>query len=231
MHHPPRHPCRQPSCPMRDRAPIPAPIVASPTHCLSHTHWHHSCLQCRGERSALLCTQRWATTRSASSTTSNDRRIAIVAEKVRPPHYMSIAVCVRVSAVQFYAHVPPACFVPLTPPTAYPLPLTVCCLPLTATVCRQLPAPDTYRLPPAACACAYRLCCICTAYRLHTSMYPFLRSRSVRDGRARRERRRLAPHRTQPRDRIRQSRGSRGRRGRSIHVGWCGPSGLSHPPV
>ena len=34
MHHSTRHPCRQPRCPMRDRPPIPAPIVA-----LSHTRY------------------------------------------------------------------------------------------------------------------------------------------------------------------------------------------------
>ena len=47
----------QPRCRMRDRPRIPAPIVA-----LFHTRWRHSSQQCRGERSALLCTQRWATT-------------------------------------------------------------------------------------------------------------------------------------------------------------------------
>jgi hypothetical protein len=78
---------------------------------------------------------------------------------------MSIAVCVRVSAVQ-YAHVPPACSVLLccfAAYTAYRLPPTAYCLlstaygPLAAAYCLRLP-PTACRLPPvhahahAACA-------------------------------------------------------------------------------
>ena len=164
MHHPPCHPCRQPSCPMRDRAPIPAPIVASPTHCLSHTHWRHSCLQCRGERSALLCTQRWATTRSASSTTSNERRIVIVAEKVRPPHYVHSSVCQGQCSMRTCL-LPAACRLHRLPPTTYYL-LPTAYVPPAAAYFLRLP-PTACRLPPAACACACRLGCIRTAYHLH----------------------------------------------------------------
>ena len=173
---------------MRDRAPIPAPIVTSPTHCLSHTRWRHSCLQCNAEESAQLSSaprggrqpdRHLLLLQTSAGSSSSRKRCA--------RHTMSIAVCVRVSR-QYSMRMcllPALCRLHLLPPTAYPLPLTVCCLPLTAAVCRQLPTLATYRLPPATCACAYRLCCICTAYRLHTFMYPFLRSRSVRDGRAR----------------------------------------------
>ena len=77
------------------------------------------------------------------------------------------------------------------------LPPTICCLPLTA---RRLPptayTPTAYRMPPTAChlppaAClSMRMPTVLHTYRLHStyaSMSPFLRSRSVRDGRARRE--------------------------------------------
>jgi len=73
---------------------------------------------------------------------------------------MSIAVCVRVSR-QYSMRMcllPALCRLHLLPPTAYPLPPTVCCLPLTAAVCRQLPTLATYRLPP-------------TRYRLLSAVY------------------------------------------------------------
>jgi hypothetical protein len=114
----------------------------------------------------------------------------------------------------------------LTPLTAHRLPPTVCCLPLTAR--RLTPTAYAYHLPPAACRLrmrmcmppvlhTYRLCCI-----VHTSMYPFLRSRAIRDGRARSECRRLAQPRTTTRllPRVARLSGSARRSGR---VGWCGP--------
>jgi hypothetical protein len=140
---------------MRDRAPIPAPIVTSPTHCLSHTRWRHSCLQCNAEESAQLSSaprggrqpdRHLLLLQTSAGSSSSRKRCA--------RHTMSIAVCVRVSAVQ-YAHVPPAYCMPLTPPTTYRLLSAV--YRLRPAGCRLLPAPTTYRLPPAACRLRLRM--------------------------------------------------------------------------
>ena len=160
MHHPPRHPCRQLRCPMRDRAPIPAPIVALFPHTLA------SLLSAMHEESAQLSSaprggrqpdRHLLPLRTSAGSSSSRKRCARLT--------MSIAVCVRVSAVQ-YAHVPPACSccsaaLLLTPPTTYRL--LSAAYRLRPAGCRLLPTPTTYRLPPAACACACRLCS-CAAY-------------------------------------------------------------------
>ena len=120
--------------------------------------------------------------------------IIIFTEKVRPQHYVHSSVCQG----QYCTVCTCASCLLHAAYTAYRLPPTICCLPLTA---RRLPptayTPTTYRMPPTAChlppaAClSMRMPPVLHTYRLHStyaSMSPFLRSRSVRDGRARRER-------------------------------------------
>jgi hypothetical protein len=88
-------------------------------------------------------------------------------------HTMSIAVRVRVSAVCARA----SCLLHAAY-TAYHLPPTICCLPLTSH--RLPPTPCAYHLPPAACRlppapahAAWAAYVPPTTCIVHTSMYPY----------------------------------------------------------